>query len=94
MHHAECHSISSLHIHEQPLIARELGAVGEIVQGRQAESDPAQILNHGIARSRVGVAVDADDEAIAGEGVDFAKFEKGHEPTHVSFHVRENVTTT
>lgn len=72
----------SLHIHEQPLVARQLSSIGKVAQRCQAKANPAKILDHGIALGGVGVAVDADDKAVAGEGVDFAEFEEGHEPDH------------
>jgi hypothetical protein len=71
---------SSIHVHEQPLVARERGAVGKVVERGQREADPAQVLDQSIASHLVGVAVDADDKAVAREVVDFAEFEEGHEP--------------
>jgi hypothetical protein len=73
-------NVSGLHVHEQPLVARKFGAVREVVERGQREADPAQVLDHRIAGSGFGLAVDADDEAVAGEVVDFAEFEEGHEP--------------
>jgi len=68
-----------LHIHEQPFLACQLFALAELVERCEAEADPAEVLGYVGQSGLVDVAVDAQDETIAGEVVDFAEFEEGHE---------------
>lgn len=74
-----------LHLHEQPLLARDLGGhilvVDKVVQCRETEADPAEVLHQGLG---VGGAVDGDDEAGAVESRQLAELEEGHEAGTVS----------
>lgn len=53
--------------------------MAELVECRKTEADPTQILSQIVKGGLIGVAVDAKDETVAGEVIDFAKFEEGHE---------------
>jgi hypothetical protein len=80
IHHIRPKATSlGVHLHEQPRIARKLASLRIFIKRRQRKADPAQIFGECIARSGVGVAIDAHNEAIAGKVVDFAEFEEGHE---------------
>jgi hypothetical protein len=70
-----------LHIHKQPLLTRQLPRLAEIIQRRQAKANPTQILDQRIAARNFSVAINAHDEAIACEIVDFAEFQESHEPS-------------
>ena len=71
---------SSLHLHEQPLLAGNLSkhivVVDEVVERRQPEANPAEIFQQGLG---VGGAVDGHDKAVAAEVRQFAELEQGHE---------------
>ena len=69
---------SNLHVHEQPLLACQLFALAELIERCQTEPDPAQIFGQVVEGGLIGVAVDAKDETVAGELIDFAEFEEGH----------------
>jgi hypothetical protein len=75
---AQLFSGLSLHIHEQPLLASQLRALTELVQCSKPKANPAKVLCQGVAGELVGTAVDAEDEAAAGEVSLFAEFEEGH----------------
>ena len=71
---------SSLHLHEQPLLASNLSqhvvVMDEVVERRQPETNPAEIFHQGLG---VGGAVDGHDKAVAAEVLQFAELEQGHE---------------
>lgn len=73
------HTRLRLHFHEKPLVADQLFTVAELVQCRKTEANPAEVLCQGLFGELVGVAIDADDETVAGEVIDFAEFQEGHQ---------------
>jgi hypothetical protein len=68
----------SLHIHKQPFLARKLLALTKLIERSKSETNPPQILCQVIAGRCIGMAVDAKNEAVAGEVCLFAEFEEGH----------------
>jgi hypothetical protein len=70
---------SSLHLHEQPLLASNLSKhiviMDEVVERRQPEANPAEIFHQGLG---VGGTVDGHDKAVAAEVLQFAELEQGH----------------
>jgi hypothetical protein len=68
------------HIHEEPLVAADLVAVREVVQGCQLEANPAKILDKSIHSPGMSVSIETGDEAGALEVGVVAKFEECHEP--------------
>lgn len=73
-------SHSHLHLHEQPLTARDLGmdivVVDKIVQRREPKADPPEIFQQ---RGGVAGSVDGDDESVAGKLGLFTELEESHE---------------
>jgi hypothetical protein len=69
---------SNLHIHEQPLLAYQFFALAELIERCQTETDPAQIFGQ-VEGGLIGVAVNAQNETVTGEVINFTEFEEGHE---------------
>lgn len=71
-----------LHIHEKPFLTDELALRREVIQRGETEAGPSEVLDQSLFL--VGVAVNADDESIAREMVNFTEFEKCHQSVNVS----------
>jgi hypothetical protein len=67
-----------VHVHEQPLLTRNLVLLGEVVEGGELETDPPKIFGQSLGYSSFGMTIDADDKAGATEVRNIAQLEKRH----------------